>query len=189
MQPPAFDYRAHLVPGRNCGGCVACCIAPEIDAADFYKPVNTACRHCTSGNGCAIYDSRPQPCRAYHCVWRSMPTLDEGWRPDLSGVLIAWGEPQPGEDAAHAVKIVLLGDSAVLETDRFLALVGGFIARGVSTMFSVPRGAGHLNISLMLNAPLAPAIAARDRAGARALLRAIHIEMMKQPPVPDGPRE
>lgn len=182
------DYRSSLVPGRDCGGCVACCTVPAIDTEEFYKSVGVACRHCTAGNGCAIYDSRPQICRAYHCVWRSMPGLDESWRPDLSGVMIVWDRPGPGLDAEHGVDIVVVGDPALIESDRFLGLVGGFIAKGVSTMLSLPRGAGHLHTSLVINDLLRPAVAARDRGQARAILCAVRAEMMKRLPVPEPAR-
>ena len=181
MSSAAFSYRSYLVPGRDCGDCVACCVQPAIEEADFHKPIGATCQHCT-GNGCGIYESRPLVCRAYHCGWRSMPNLDESWRPDLSGVMISWDIGRPDSGPSHAVKILITGDPAVLETDRFLGLVGRFIANRVSTMLSVPRGPGYLNTSLILNASLAPAIAARDRAKARAFLRAAYAEMMKVPP-------
>lgn len=185
MTQPVPDYRSWLVPDRSCGACVACCVAPSIDAGSFYKPVGVACRHCLPAQGCGIYESRPAVCRDYHCVWRSMPALDESWRPDRSGVMIAWDTDAPV--GTHAVKIVLTGDRSVIGTDRFLQLVSGFVARGVSTMLSLPREPGHLNIGFRVNDLLASAVRAGDRAAVRAILADTCAGAENQPLVADTP--
>jgi hypothetical protein len=172
------------VPGRSCGDCTACCVVPSISTELFYKPVGIACQHCVSAS-CAIYEERPQLCRDFHCVWRSMPALDESWRPDLSGVMILWGTAPEGAATDHALDILVTGELELVETDRFLGLVSGFIAQGVATSMSLPRGPGHLHVTILLNEPLRTAIAARDRAGVRDMIRAACVEMLKRPPVPE----
>jgi hypothetical protein len=185
MDPAAAaNYRSYLVPGRSCGDCTACCTVLSISTEAFHKPVGVTCDNCVA-SGCAIYDDRPQLCRDYHCVWRSMPGLDESWRPDLSGVMIVWDTPPPGAPTEHAVDVLVIGEPALVETDRFLGLVSGFIAQGVATSMSLPRGPGHLHVTILLNGPLHAAIAARDRAGVRDMIRAACVEMLKRPPVPE----
>ena len=75
-----------LVPGRDCGDCTVCCVAPSIDKPEIQKLSGAACRHCT-GAGCAIYVSSPPVCRSFYCAWRSVEIFDESWRPDRSGVM------------------------------------------------------------------------------------------------------
>jgi hypothetical protein len=123
-------YKSYIVPGRECGGCTACCTDLAIIADGMDKLPGVPCEHCTAGQGCAIYEARPTVCRTYNCVWRSMPGLDESWRPDLSGVLIVWGTPPPGVSAEHAVDLILIGPPETLESARFAGLATGFIARG-----------------------------------------------------------
>lgn len=68
------------------------------------KPAQHWCQHCAIGDGCKIYDSRPQECRDFHCGWLRMPQLGEAWRPTQSKMVIAVG---PGEN-----RIAIYVDSA-----------------------------------------------------------------------------
>ena len=77
-----------LVKGRECGSCSMCC---KVLRVDWFEPVKEAgkwCQHCRPGKGCAIWDTRPQQCGAWHCNWRKNPELGDQWRPDRSGFLI-----------------------------------------------------------------------------------------------------
>lgn len=75
---------------RTCGSCVACCVAPSIDAAADYpqaKPPRQRCRHLDDyGRGCSIYAGRCQVCREYRCLWLQ-GALGVGNRPDKLGVI------------------------------------------------------------------------------------------------------
>lgn len=75
-----------LVPSRECGECVACCVLPSIDTDTLRKPARTPCRHCT-GHHCAVYDSRPDVCRNFYCLWRKLELMGEAHRPDRLGVM------------------------------------------------------------------------------------------------------
>lgn len=176
----------YIVPDRDCGTCTACCVELAITTEGLEKHAGVACRHCT-GAGCAIYESRPQFCRDYHCVWRSMPALADGWRPDLSGVMIVWGTVPEGFAGEHAVDVILLGPAETLTTDAFVTMVGGLIAQGVATFLDLPRGPGFLSTNALLNDLLEPAIAARDRALARTLLASAYAHMMERPARLAGP--
>lgn len=83
---------------HSCDGCTACCKILKIRELD--KPANTWCRHCKIGVGCGIYDSRPESCRVYECVWlqsqRGGKPLPLDLRPDASRVVI--GVTNGGDD-------------------------------------------------------------------------------------------
>jgi hypothetical protein len=63
----------------ECTRCGTCCVAPDIAALD--KPLGVRCRHLTADNLCAIYERRPEICRAYRpdelCQRIQAPTLEE----------------------------------------------------------------------------------------------------------------
>jgi hypothetical protein len=107
------------VPGRECGACDVCCVVFEIQVPSIAKPAGVPCRHLTK-QGCAIYEHRPDMCRAWLCGWRLIPGLPENWRPDLSGILIyqmRCDQPGYGPDAfiiALSRGLAHMGDTAVL---------------------------------------------------------------------------
>jgi hypothetical protein len=63
-----------------------CCKLLEID--ELAKPAGVWCRHVALGRGCSIYETRPEPCRAFRCYWINQPKLDDAWKPDRSGLLL-----------------------------------------------------------------------------------------------------
>jgi hypothetical protein len=89
---------------RECGDCQACCevleIRPfstddghEVVAADDAPVLAKRWERCQwqCDKGCTIYQHRPSPCAAYHCMWR-LGWGDDDARPDRLGVL-AEGAP------------------------------------------------------------------------------------------------
>ena len=83
---------------HSCDGCTACCKIMEI--RELNKPGNTWCSHCKIGVGCGIYDTRPESCRVYECVWlqtqRGNKPLSLDLRPDRLRVVI--GTTNHGDD-------------------------------------------------------------------------------------------
>lgn len=77
---------------RICGHCTLCCRLPDIDA--LAKPANQWCDHCREGQGCRIYDRRPQLCRDFLCLWRTDETLDAAWEPMRSRMMVYCQGPQ-----------------------------------------------------------------------------------------------
>jgi len=73
---------------HSCGTCNMCCKLFSI--ADLGKPAWAWCEHCLPGSskGCKIYDTRPQMCREFKCVWILTPTLGPEWRPDTAGFVL-----------------------------------------------------------------------------------------------------
>src|SRR5215470_1533350 len=70
----------NYVPGRSCGDCSLCCKLPQID--ELEKPEGVWCRHCAPRRGgCMIYETRPLPCRVFHCSWLINAELGPEWRP------------------------------------------------------------------------------------------------------------
>ena len=75
-----------LVPGRNCDGCVMCCKVfpiPETGKDDF-----ALCPHARVGEGCGNYDSRPETCREFFCLWRLDGSLEDDWKPSVAGFVL-----------------------------------------------------------------------------------------------------
>lgn len=83
---------------HNCDGCTACCKVLKIQELD--KPGNTWCRHCKIGVGCGAYETRPEACRIYECVWLQTQRMGKPMalelRPDKSRVVV--GTTNQGED-------------------------------------------------------------------------------------------
>ena len=99
-----------------CQDCTGCCVVFEVK--DVAKSFGEPCKHIGKtlfgGAGCQIYDTRPQACRHYICLWLDsqrrieVPALPENMRPDVCKVVLGWpwGEdretlfvyPYPGFD-------------------------------------------------------------------------------------------
>lgn len=88
-----------LARGRSCEGCTVCCKLPE--AASVKKPAQTWCSHCAIGEGCRIYDQRPDECRTFFCGWVLDEGLDDAWRPERSRMLVKF---EPGRIVIHVDK-------------------------------------------------------------------------------------
>lgn len=68
---------------RPCGECQACCTVMAVE--QISKPLGQRCPHqCDSG--CAIYESRPEPCQEFNCCWR-YGLGNEAERPDKNGIV------------------------------------------------------------------------------------------------------
>jgi len=73
---------------RDCGPCTLCCKVMAVD--EIEKVAGAWCAHCAKGAGCAIYETRPQSCRAFSCAWLRHPELPHNLRPDLTRVVLAF---------------------------------------------------------------------------------------------------
>lgn len=72
------------VMDRTCGDCQACCTYLPVSEVD--SKALEPCQH-QSDAGCAIYETRPEPCQGYSCMWLYGYGADAD-RPDRSGVLV-----------------------------------------------------------------------------------------------------
>lgn len=77
---------------RTCGSCTLCCRLPDID--ELLKPANEWCIHCVDGMGCKIYQSRPQTCRDFLCLWMTDPNLGPEWEPTKAHMMVYTQGPQ-----------------------------------------------------------------------------------------------
>lgn len=76
-----------------------CCKLLAIDVLD--KPRGAWCPHCDQKRGCTIYESRPAPCRGFHCGYLRLPQIDDRWKPSKAKFLINY-EAQAGRIVIHA---------------------------------------------------------------------------------------
>jgi hypothetical protein len=55
-----------------------------LGVAALDKPGGVWCRHCRPGWGCTIYETRPEECRTFGCMWLTHPNFPEELRPERS---------------------------------------------------------------------------------------------------------
>jgi hypothetical protein len=142
-----------LVPGRGCGECTVCCIAPSIDKPEIQKVSGAACRHCLGG-GCAIYETRPPVCRGFFCAWRTVEIFGDEWRPDRSGVLPqieTEGIPE-SFNFATGIGLMLVGNPLKIVRQRYFQdfVVTG-VMNSVPLFLSLPGPRGHQAATVLLN--------------------------------------
>jgi hypothetical protein len=146
---------AHLVSGRECGECTACCVVLLIDDENFKKPADQVCSNLMEKGGCKIYSTRPSVCQDWYCAWRFMEQLDDTWRPDRSGIMVRSDENgiifQPIRDPKD-----------VLTKDRAIELIAGGVAQGIPMSMSIPTQKGFRSFGLSLNEPLEEAVQSRN---------------------------
>ena len=91
---------------RECGTCQACCTTIAVVALG--KPQGVRCRYLTD-QGCGIYETRPEECRRYYCLWADPNAqelnLPEWGRPDRTEVILQ--ASQHDLNAKDAVIVVL----------------------------------------------------------------------------------
>jgi len=141
-----------LVDGRACGDCTVCCVVTQIDTKEFQKLPGVRCRHLCAAGGCSIYETRPPICRTYHCGWRYLAFLGDNWRPDRSGVLLAF-TPENELPAGYAtgVTFILAGRPPNGLTRALYHYVASLIADGVHVMLAVPGPPGFYPAVTVLN--------------------------------------
>jgi hypothetical protein len=91
------SHMADLSSPRACGACSLCCKLLPIAALG--KPHDTWCPHCRPGaGGCTIYQTRPDACRTFDCLWLTDASFGEHWFPQKSKMVVQVIEV---EDAAY----------------------------------------------------------------------------------------
>lgn len=74
---------------RVCGECTMCC--HYLNIPEVPSPPRETCKHCDKG--CTIYETRPQSCRGFSCLWLAEPQIPDRLRPDICGMFFE----KPGE--------------------------------------------------------------------------------------------
>jgi hypothetical protein len=78
---------AHPAPGRACGTCTLCCKVYDVPAVE--SVAGQWCRHTKQGRGCAIHATRPDHCRAFHCLWMTEAWLGPEWKPERAKMVLS----------------------------------------------------------------------------------------------------
>ena len=73
---------------KPCGDCNLCCTLLTVNALE--KAAGTRCAH-LSGGLCGIHSNKPHECGAFQCFWTLTLAMDDGWRPDRSGMIL-WSD-------------------------------------------------------------------------------------------------
>lgn len=102
-----------------------CCKAPGIP--EIGKPADQWCQHCDKGEGCRIYDQRPQPCRDFYCLWKVMPDFPAELRPDKCKVI--WTMTEDGRAAVATTEY-----PGKLQTPQQQRLIANFRRVGVGVV-------------------------------------------------------
>jgi Fe-S-cluster containining protein len=84
-QSPETAARQARGATRSCGPCSLCCTLLRVD--ELNKRAGHDCVHQRGEQGCGIYETRPQICRSYMCLWRQ-GGLEDDERPDLTGGIV-----------------------------------------------------------------------------------------------------
>lgn len=64
---------------KSCGDCSLCCLLPQVP--EFAKPAGVWCQHCAKP-GCRIYETRPERCRTFECMWLWNENMPEDLKPN-----------------------------------------------------------------------------------------------------------
>jgi hypothetical protein len=125
----------HLVDGRECGSCTACC--DVFDVPELDKPNYVRCSYCTDF-GCGIYETRPEVCRTYFCLWRRIDAMPDLARPDRIGIVFSIVTGHMPVSPFERLYIIAraIDDPAVFETPAGRAAIRMFVREGSLPVFT-----------------------------------------------------
>jgi hypothetical protein len=159
-----------LVAGRHCGECTVCCVTLHIDTAEFQKAPGIRCPHLCTEGGCSIYANRPATCRTYYCGWRYLGFLSDTWRPDRSGVLLAFTPSNElPKGYTTGVSLILVSRPPNGFTRALYHYVARLLADGVHVMLAVPGPPGEYPSVAVLNDALSDTAAGNDHSSIEAI--------------------
>ena len=161
---------------RPCDGCTVCCIVPPIRSPDFSKQSSTRCINCVEPGACGIYPTRPQACRDFECGWRSLPFLDDRWKPDRCGIMIVPEENHvpPGFQRRQGLNFTAFRKPEDLEQPFVIEMLAGLAHAEVPLFLSVPGPPGFHPAMTLLNPRIGEAAHERDGARIRSALAAAY---------------
>lgn len=135
----------YLVPDRQCGDCVACCRVMNIDLPELKKPAGVLCPNST-GKGCGIYETRPNVCRSWFCLWRRIDAMPDATRPDRCGVIFSLGQKLPPTEPFERLFIAAraINSEKDFEHPMALASLRMFVAQGSLPIYRSFAGIKHL---------------------------------------------
>lgn len=147
---------------RQCGECTACCTHLKIDSAELQKLADVDCEHLEPKRGCRIYETRPQGCRDFLCLWRQMPDMPEDWRPDRSGMLLVTTKQNipPGYATDYGIKVQFINASADIRHPGVVRGILSFVHARIPVFLTVQGPVGRVAKMLLINPGLQPLVAA-----------------------------
>lgn len=170
---------AEVVPGRECGACRVCCIAPTIDDPEIQKKSGTRCRHCTEDErgGCGIYANRPTPCRVFYCAWRRLASFPDDWRPDLTGVFGTLDAATINGKQGVALTLTLLhSEMNIIRHRPFVEFIRVTVLDDLPIYLALAGPPGHKPLRTLLNTPaMRDAARASNEDVCRLLHEAVHV--------------
>jgi len=168
-----------ILPDRACGGCTVCCTVLPADDETLRKQAGVDCVHCDAGAGCRIYDVRPKTCREFFCGWRALPKLSDAWRPDRSGVMVAFDDADipPGYAIRPAFKLILTHGKVLIDAEVFGGYVAGLVDAQIPVFLSLPGPPGSFFAKVFVNDRLAMAVGRRDLGAVLDGLEAMYAEL------------
>jgi hypothetical protein len=164
-----------MVPGRTCGPCMVCCIAPTIDDPELQKLPGHPCPNLGRA-GCGIYPSRPRTCRAFHCGWLSARWIGETLRPDKSGVLVVLNTKPDANGVPERTASFALLTRAALNAPGLAEAVAAAVAGKVGAYMLIPGAPGFTATQVRLNERLADPVGRKDKAGVLRVLKQVRAE-------------
>lgn len=87
MSPASLSPQKTTVSGRSCGTCTLCCKVYTVPAID--KAAGRWCQHCTPGRGCGIYETRPEQCRDFFCLWMTEGAIPAEWKAERAKMVLS----------------------------------------------------------------------------------------------------
>jgi hypothetical protein len=152
-----------LVVGRDCGSCTACCKELTIKHAELKKFAGELCQHCAVGQGCRIYETRPEVCRTWHCLWRSMSHLDDSWRPDRIGIILSAESVPAGHSETVGIKFSVTGAPGVLRSEKVVSVICAAVENEIPTFISAAGKIGMAGGKGLINGDLTLRNAIKER--------------------------
>lgn len=101
---------------------------------ELQKAAGTRCEHVCSG-GCGVYESRPNSCKRFECLWLQ-GELPDGARPDRLGVIFTKGWTKMAGKEAPVIAVELSEGAA--EKTAAWALIQGYVVAGRQVMIAPP---------------------------------------------------
>ena len=108
---------------RQCGACTACCTVMQV--SDIDNSAGCRCVH-QRDHGCAVYESRPEGCRGFTCLWLAdvKGRFGPEHRPDRFGLVLADDADEAGPEPAIAAREVWAGAASQPRARQLLSLLG-----------------------------------------------------------------
>ncbi|MDG1858697.1 MAG: hypothetical protein P8I94_06320 [Emcibacteraceae bacterium] len=142
-----------LVKNRECGKCTICCRHLAIETPEIVKQPNVPCKNLMAKGGCAIYSTWPTVCNEWFCAWRSLPELDDEWRPDKMSVLLEFSRdnfPAPFTGKT-GFRFTILDKKKVLSNYKLASFLSKQIKSGVPCILSYGLESGQAPTTAFLN--------------------------------------